>query len=203
MIVESLRPERYAEATGVLVRAFERDPMYQYVCWDPVRRLAQMTWMLDRNLRLIASFGASHITRGGEGVALWLPPEACGRIRPWDAVRAGWLAAPFRLGTRSSCRAWRVVADILRRQRVEITRPHWVLDILGVDPVHQGRGIAKALLQHVFACADRDGTPCHVLTHNPQNIAFYQRYEFSVVSRDMVCEGGPFVCSLRRDSLRF
>jgi GNAT superfamily N-acetyltransferase len=198
MVAEPLTPSYYAQAAAILSRAFEADPTWRYVFTSATRRLAQLECMCHVGLRLIAPLGASYITRQGEGVALWYPPDHEPKAGLIDLLRVGFAWMPFRLGIRSLRRGWRVYADILRREREEIAGPYWVLDTIGVDPPHQKRGVARALMRPVLERADRDRIPCYVITHNPINVPFYEHHGFRVIRRDTVFPGGPFVCSLRR-----
>ena len=215
--VEPLTPARHAEAAAILARAFHNDPLWSWVFPAGSRRPMQLTWAIAHAVRHVSVFETSYITSGGEGVALWYPPDSlstvchrltncehdklCGdrKTYTWRDTLLHLPAAVVRLGLPALWRLWRVHIDILRRQREEITEPQWELDVIGVDPAYQKRGIARALLRHVLDQADRQLTPCHVITHNPANVTFYAHHGFSVIREETVFEGGPFVCSLRRD----
>ncbi len=195
MTVQPLQPERYAEAAAVLVRAFEHDPIYGYILPDPQRRLTQMHWIIERAIRQLAPYGASYITENGEGAALWLPPKPRPRIPSFP-----WFSGLATLGLGASYRGLQVYIDMLRREHAETKSPHWVLEIIGVDPAHQGRGAATALLQPALDIAESDNVPCHVITHNPKSIPFYQSHGFQILSQGQVTKQKHFVCSLRRQS---
>ena len=198
LAVEPLEPARYAEIAAMLARAFDGDPMWQYLAPNPRRRPRQIAWLFEHTAPLMAPLGASFITRGGEGAAFWFPP---GRALEMDLVslfRSGFVLMPLAVGPVFTYRNARVYADTLRRERADITGPHWALDAIGVDPAHQRQGVADALLRHVLVQADRDRLPCHVVTHNQVNVPFYEHYGFRVAGRGEVFAGGPFVCSLRR-----
>jgi ribosomal protein S18 acetylase RimI-like enzyme len=154
--------------------------------------------MFDIGVRLIAPLGASYIGSGGEGAALWYRSDRCAKTSLGRMVWTGLRSGPFRAGVRSLYRGARLFFDAARRQREEVHEPHWVLDALGVDPAHQQRGVAGALLRRVLIHADADRLPCYVITHNPANVAFYEHFGFRAVRRGAAFAGGPFVCSLRR-----
>ena len=59
--------------------------------------------------------------------------------------------------------------------------PHWYLQLLGVDPVYQGKGYASILLRAMFARIDEERLPCYVETQNEKNVPIYQHYGFKVV----------------------
>ncbi len=198
--IEALKPERHTEAAATLVRAFEHDPIHRYILPDSERRIARLTWMMRQGIRDLAPRGAGWISGDGKGVALWLPPKPRPR-RLSDTMGAlNWLAGFAVMGLGASYRGLEVYRDVLRRERAEIKSPHWVLEVLGVDPAHQGCGAASALLQPIFEIADHDGTPCYLITHNPKNVPFYEGRGFQVLSQGEVTKQRLFVCSLRRPS---
>jgi ribosomal protein S18 acetylase RimI-like enzyme len=196
--VEPLGPARYAEAAAMLGRAFDTDPLWQYLFPDPTKRPDQIAWLFERTMRVIAPLGASYVTQGGEGAALWVPPGHGPEIDLWAGLRAGFAWTPFHIGFECLHRLWQVEMDILRRQRAEVREPDWILSAIGVDPAFRRQDVGSALLNHVLTRIDQGHGACHVITHNPANVPFYEHYGFCVVKRDAIFEGGPFVCSLRR-----
>lgn len=193
--VELLVPARYAEAGAVLARAFYSDPVWSYLCPDAWRRRTHLAWLFERWARVVAPLGAGYITRGGEGVAVWLPPEHGPDVGLWTLVRAGLVWAPLRFGLGWLRRSAAIAADLARRQRADLDEPHWILDVLGVDPDCQRSGVGSALLAPVLARADAEALPCYVITHNPANVAYYQRFGFELLH---VPDSHPRAISLRR-----
>lgn len=63
---------------------------------------------------------------------------------------------------------------------------HWYLQLLGVDPGHQGQGYATALVNPMLARFDREGLPCCLDTMNGDNVAFYERFGFRVAAKSLV-----------------
>lgn len=195
MSIEPLEPPRYAEAGAMLARAFESDPLWRYLFPDASNRSEELVWFFERWARVIAPLGAAYITQGGEGVAMWIPPDHGHNISLWRLLRAGLGRAPFRFGIRRLPRAWRVQADAKRLMRADLTEPHWILDILAVDPPHQRSGVGTALLRPILERADREHTPCYVLTHKPENVAYYERHGFRLLHAP---ESAHSAYSLRR-----
>jgi ribosomal protein S18 acetylase RimI-like enzyme len=62
-----------------------------------------------------------------------------------------------------------------------IPEPHWYLTVLGVDPDWQRQWIGEALMEPVFASADRDGLPCFLEAPTAENRRCYARRGFEVV----------------------
>jgi ribosomal protein S18 acetylase RimI-like enzyme len=63
----------------------------------------------------------------------------------------------------------------------DVPEPHWYIMILGVDPVHHGKGLGKALMEPVMKKAEANGQPVYLETAQPANVSFYQKLGFSVL----------------------
>ncbi len=61
-----------------------------------------------------------------------------------------------------------------------IRRPHYYLELLGVDEKFQGKGFASKLLKPVLAHADRSRRLCYLETQNEKNVILYQHFGFEV-----------------------
>jgi len=195
--VELLRPARYDEAGLSLSRAFFNDPMWGYMFPEPARRAEPMRWIFTRWVHALAPLETSFITEDGAGVALWMPP-GMPELSLWRQLRAGFWKGLFRLRLDEIRRGYPFEQDVVRRQRRELDVPHWILNTLGVAPARQRTGAGSALIRHMLARADAERVPAYLVTHNPPNVAYYQRFGFQVVGEDVVWPGGPFVCSMRR-----
>lgn len=86
-------------ATTTLARAFEDDPMFEWVFPDPETRLRRL-----RRLRRLNRVPLGYATRyglvttqtdGGRCVAIWVPPGKS--MKPVRMVRSGILAVGWRL----------------------------------------------------------------------------------------------------------
>jgi len=61
-----------------------------------------------------------------------------------------------------------------------IKRPHYYLELLGVDEKFQGMGFASKLLKPVLAHADQSRRYCYLETQNEKNVVLYQHFGFEV-----------------------
>ena len=122
------------------------------------------------------------------GIALWLPPgvkpdeERMGE-RIQASVDEGILEAVFSL--------------IEQMDVYHPKEPVWYLPVIGVDPIHQGKGIGSALLDQGLAACDEDGLPAYLESSNPRNISLYERHGFKVVAEIQSGDGPPIWPMLR------
>ncbi|MCX5770257.1 MAG: GNAT family N-acetyltransferase [Candidatus Hydrogenedentes bacterium] len=201
MEIVRLGPDRYGETARVLSRAFGDDPMWSFLEPDPSQRLRKSAWALDHWSRVLAPLGASWVAEDAGavvGAALWFPPGkfevSLGRM-----LRAGYFRMPVELGFRWMLRSWGIFREGVNHQ-VALMRqePHWVLDVLGVDPARQGSGVGGKLIKTGLALADAQGVASFVVTHKKANVGFYERFGFVLVDECRVSGGGPVAYSLRR-----
>jgi ribosomal protein S18 acetylase RimI-like enzyme len=196
--LERLDPGRYTQAAQVIGRAFARNPVFEYLFPDPAIRLRQVTWLFRAWVGCLAPLRCSAITADGQGVALWIPPTRVPHITLLEQLRSGLWRSPFKFGLGATWRAMRVDRDIQRRQRSDLRTAHWELEVLAVDPPAQRRGLGGALLTAGLQIADAQGIPCHLLTHRPDNVRYYQRFGFQIASEGPVVRHGLNAWSLIR-----
>ena len=72
--------------------------------------------------------------------------------------------------------------DNLHRKLVPY--PHWYLQVIGVDPAHQGQRLSSRLLRPMLERIDRERLPCALDTNTDKNVAIYRRFGFDVISEN-------------------
>lgn len=194
---EALRARDVGEAAEVLVASHADYPAFRAVFPDPARR--------ERALRPFFRGTIADAVRAGvvegervdgrlAGVAVWLPPGAAAldtrrKLAMFPALLRVMAAAP-----RSFGRFARFGANV---EKAHPDDAHWYLVVLGVRPEHHGRGIGRALLESGLRRADGD---VYLETSDPANVAFYERFGFTVVdpALHLVPDGPPHVAMRRR-----
>lgn len=179
-------------ATEVLARAFERDPKMDYFTSDTGDHRALTRQILRFELAYGILYGEVYAPSPAmEGVAVWLPSKKA-EISFWRAVRAGALSLRRHVGGDVMKRilAFSEYIDALHREH--LPDAHWYLFFIGVDPDHQGKGIASRLIRPMLARFDREGVSCYLVTQNEQNVPLYEHYGFGVISRSTIpgCDVG-------------
>lgn len=182
-----------------LAKAFFEDPLMPWLWPDPDLRRAMLPRFFRRAVRVFFADGLAYTTADGvRGAAVWSPPGEPPTGRLLRQVRSGILA----FGARQSAETIRrmIAAERVnhRHARAATREPHWVLQILGVDPASQGQGVAGALLRPVLDRADRERAPCWLGTLTETNVAIYRRFGFETIAEDRFGRGGPRFWSLRR-----
>jgi len=76
--------------------------------------------------------------------------------------------------------------------------PHYYLGAVGTRRDRQRQGLATAVLTPILERADRGGEPAFLETSAPDNVSFYERLGFVVVTETAVPDGGPYVWTMLR-----
>jgi GNAT superfamily N-acetyltransferase len=181
--------ERRSLAT-LLAATFEGYPLTEWVIGErpgPARRRERyFSILLDEGFRR----GRVLRDTDGHGAAVWFPPGSW-TIGVRDVLRTlpAWLRVT---GPRALCSRLRGLYALTQ------TRPQgdaWVLEVLGVHPSAQRRGIGSRLVVSGLQHARRDGVGAFLLTSSPDAVPFYTRLGFSVTA-ELAVPGVPPMWSL-------
>jgi ribosomal protein S18 acetylase RimI-like enzyme len=177
---------------GTLSRAFFDDPAYEWAIPHPARRRAILPGLFALFAAVLARHDEIYVSDHATGAALWVPPGHSA-MHQSDADEFGQrmddLVGVYRMRMDEISAA----VDPLH-PRV----PHYYLNFLAVDPVHQGQGIGSALIAPMLERCDREGVPAYLEASNFGNVRFYERHGF-VLARELVVPEGPTLYAMWRN----
>jgi GNAT superfamily N-acetyltransferase len=180
----------------VLARAFYDDPQVVWLLPEPNTRQARLRRVFATIMRTQAlRHRAVEVACAGDEIAgggIWLPP---GQWLP--AVPAQLLSLPaytYAFGRRF--RAAGALAQALAR--VHPGEPHWYLNTIGVDPGHQGRGVAGTLLRSRLRRCDQAGQPAYLESSKPANVPLYRHFGFGPAQTPPLPDGAPVITAMWR-----
>jgi GNAT superfamily N-acetyltransferase len=175
-------------AIATLVLAFDADPVARWAYPEPDQYLLHMP-------RMVRTLGASsfeartaHRSCGGAGIALWLPPGVAGDDVALEAV------------VRETIVDGKQVDAAALFERTEHYRPqvpHWYLSLIGVEPLHQNKGIGANLLGFGLRQCDQEHRPAYLWSSNPKNLSFYRSHGFEVMGTIQVETSPPIFPMVR------
>ena len=197
-----LDPTALDAAADVLVRSFADDPGLHFVLPEIADQERLGPTLARAVVRYALRCGAPLVTRGEvRGVALWFPPNA---QEPTDAdlAETGIAQVPELIGADAWRRFKRLLDHLDALHPRYAPEPHWFLAILGVDPAWQRRGIGEALMNPVFAAADRDGLCCYLEAPTAGNARYYERRGFRVVAETDIPDSDVHIWMMRREPAR-
>lgn len=173
----------------VITLAFSTDPMARWSFPDPATYLSVMPGIIRAFGGNGFAHGSVHLVEGGLAAAMWLPPG----VQP-DADQ---LAALTEQHTpREQIDDMMMVFEQMASYHPG--EPCWYLPLIGVDPIHQGRGHGSALLRYALERCDRDGLPAYLESSNPRNVALYERHGFESMGSIQAGSSPTVVPMLRR-----
>ena len=183
----------------VAVRGFYTDPFFEF--------LAPRARTRDRGLFFFFRTALRHLGPGGKvvtlrdadnrivGVAAWLAPG--GYPQP---LRTQIAAVPGSF--RALYRRPRALVDgtsyLNAVAKAHPKAPHWYLYLLVVDPEIQGHGGGTMLLNDQLSGIDSDGVGAYLETQKHDNVAFYRRFGFDLVTHLQPVISGPPIHTLWR-----
>jgi ribosomal protein S18 acetylase RimI-like enzyme len=161
-----------ARVIDALKLAFVADPATRWVWPDPQEFLSHFS-------SFAKAFGgkafvnkSAHYVGDYSGAALWLPPDVHPDVDQLISL----------LQRTGSDEAKKDGPEIFEKMSgYHPNEPHWYLPLLGVDPIHHGKGLGSALLQHVLVMCDQDNKYAYLESSNPRNIPLYKRHGFEML----------------------
>ncbi len=187
-----------AAVSAALTRAFEGEPVTEWMLPQRTRRRSRRELMFALDLRIFVLPHGGLVTtadddhRGLVGACLTLPP---GR---WEMPTAvdGRTAARF---------FWAYglkLTRVIRMQRAmaerHITEPHYYVRWVGVRPGLRGRGLGSALMRPALDRCDAEGLPAYIEASSEGSAALYERLGFVHQGVLQLPDGGPPVWPMRR-----
>lgn len=177
----AVRPARAADARELaraLSRAFYADPQCMWLLPDDTSRewRARGSFMTILRSRALKHGGVEVATDGETivGGAIWLPP---GHWLPTGREQVRSLPGYARALGRRFGAANDLVGYMAKHHPRE---HHWYLEAIGVDPGHQGQGVASVLLRSRLARCDEAGMPAYLESSKPENVPLYEHFGFEV-----------------------
>lgn len=177
-----IQPNDLPKASALLGRAFRDYPLFEHVLPEAASRREQLKYLCQFLLRLGMRKGLVIAPSDAlEGVSIWLPSDRM-PTSPVDALRAGLLNLFFHVDTKAIGR-FIEIGNIKGEKRADVIGgPYWLCDMIGVDPLLQGHGVGRRMVEAQLNDLDKAKLPCCLETSETKNIAYYRKYGFALVN---------------------
>lgn len=166
-----------------LARAFFDDPVFRWAYPDDDRRRAVLPGVFEVFAEALGRHDETHVA-GRAGVAIWAPP---GRA-PVDPEHADAFERRLELAAGTDGERFFEVATLVDEHHP--AGSFYFLQLLGVEPRRQGRGVGSALLADMLERCDREGARAYLDATSPSNRRLYERHGFRA-SGEYAPAGGP------------
>ena len=193
-----LTASQVEQAAELLARVFQHDPMMKYFVANDARLLDKPLRFYQATVRLGLLYGEVYTTHSLEGLAVWLSPGNTD-VTLQQMLRSGMLLGTLSMGLKSLSRFITSYNTVDKLTTQSISRPHWLLMFLGVEPSQQGQGLGGELIKPILTRADSSRVPCYLESTNERNLTFYKRHGFEIVGQVQIHGGGPQVWAMLRE----
>lgn len=171
-------------AADAVARGFQDNEIWAWLIPDDrVRSRVEKRsyrWMIRE---IFMSRRSAWMTGTGTGASLWFPPGTKD-LSFREKLAEGLPFLPE--GLPSVGKASRL-NDIVKANWPE--EPHWYLSVLSVEPASQGLGHGSALIAPGLERADNEGVGVWLETQTEDNLPFYARFGFELVTEAEVDPG--------------
>ena len=175
-VTETLTPVSSLEvpaAALTLARAFHDDPIFALLFGGTIpepraRRFFQI--MATVQLRHDLVFR----TPAMEAVSIWAPPGEWKLPNSQIAKHSIGLLRVF------GRRLIPNLGILGRLEKAHPTEPHYYLEFIGTDPMHQGKGMGTQLMQPMIERCDSEGVGAYLESSKESNVGYYARFGFEV-----------------------
>lgn len=177
-----------ARGAELLVDAFWNDPLNLYFIPEGENRRKLFTDYLQFRLRFAIRYGEVYSTSPDfEGIAAWFPP-GMSNMTYFRMMRVGGLKLVRLLGTDTISRMNRIASHVAGLRKQYLPEPHWHLFPIAVDPKHQGKGYASALMRPMLDRIQSEGLPCFLETLDEKLVSLYEHFGFEVIYKESIPE---------------
>jgi ribosomal protein S18 acetylase RimI-like enzyme len=171
-IVKTAIESDEASVIDALKLAFVADPATRWVWPDPQKYLSHFSSFARAFGGKAFAYESAHYVGNYSGAALWLPPNVHPDVDQLISL----------LQSTGSDEAKKDGPEVFEKMSsYHPNEPHWYLPLLGVDPLHHGKGLGSALMQHAIVTCDLDNKFAYLESSNPKNIPFYERHGFELL----------------------
>ncbi|MGB3409969.1 MAG: GNAT family N-acetyltransferase [Microthrixaceae bacterium] len=188
------RPDEWRRIGKMLADAFQDDPVWLWVAPNEARRLKYLEAMFSEVIRSRVIDGLSYTTDTYEGAAIWAEPgkwkmTAKENLRSLVPSVQTIGIGPLRRGLKAL-----TVIDKLHPKE-----PHWYLEFLAARVDQRGKGFGSAVLRPMLERCDFEVMPAYLESSKKENIPFYERWGFEVMSEFKLGDDGPSMWNMWRD----
>ncbi|MFW9828010.1 MAG: GNAT family N-acetyltransferase [Candidatus Thorarchaeota archaeon] len=181
----TLSKKNLKPASIMLSRAFQNDPLIRWQIPEINKRLMKIQNYWEFYLRIGLKYGKVYATsKDLEGIAIWRPPST--NISYWNYLTNGIIKFLFKFGIKNTKKITFVQAVKDSIRNIFMKGSYWYLQLIAVDPIHQGKGFASTLLKPMLNRIDKKNLPIWLETNLKKNVTFFDHFDFSTLEEIII-----------------
>ncbi len=179
MIIQKLEKNQIKDAAEIFAKAMMNDELHVFFFPDQASRFEKLVYLYEFKLEL--QYRKCIVTsRKLEGLAIWEKPgqqhSGLSLSEMFNGLKLIWQCGIVSLIKMIKYQTW---ASKTRDKL--INQPYWYLDVVIVNPEHQGKGFASQLIKPILLEAEKNHQEVYLETQNKNNILIYDKYGFSLI----------------------
>ncbi|MBY8978882.1 MAG: GNAT family N-acetyltransferase [Candidatus Lokiarchaeota archaeon] len=188
-------------ASNILSKAFQHDPIFNYIILDTNQRLKTLNLYFQHVIKYGLCYGEVYSSPNFEGISVWLPPKNSSHTR-WKAIKTGALALPVKVKWKYLTLQNKIYKFTNNLHKKFAPYPHWYLSLIGVGPNHQGIGFGQQLLSTTINKIDLESKPIYLETNKEKNVELFKQFGFCILQKVILPGTKIFHWSLLRNPIK-
>jgi GNAT superfamily N-acetyltransferase len=178
-------PEDLPLVAKLAGRAYLNDPGTLYYFHDESTRLSLLTRFFENVLWINLTKNEENWVAKIEDkivgfICVSLPSDAGDSV--WWMIRSGALKTMYKAGWKSTMRL-NTGGEVSSALLSEVPKGLFTLEYIGVDPEYHKQGIAALMINTMLEKADKNKWGTVLLTQNPKNVQYYERFGFKLLDQ--------------------
>jgi ribosomal protein S18 acetylase RimI-like enzyme len=184
MDIQKLEKSQIKQAALVFAKAMMNDDVHLSFFPNQETRLRKLTCLYEYKLEL--EYKSCYTTsRNIEGLAIWeAPGEQHTGLNLLEIISG--IKLIWQCGIRALFRMIRYQNWASKTRDRIATQPYWYLNVIAVDPEHQGKGFASKLIKPIIKEAVENKHMIYLETQNKNNVKIYEKYGFRLVDEILI-----------------
>jgi GNAT superfamily N-acetyltransferase len=181
-----LRVRDVKKASEVFVRAFHSDVLLEFLFPNEETREKYILEYFRTRIKFGILYGEVYASSPQiEGLAVWYHSENY-IITNWKMLRAGGMRLFIKVEKEAIARAMDLghFTNELRGKHIDV--PYWYLAPVGIDPIHQGKGLCSKLVKSMLARCDKEKISTALETQLEKNVEIYKRYGYKIIAETKI-----------------
>jgi ribosomal protein S18 acetylase RimI-like enzyme len=192
----SLQISDLQRASELLGKSFNNYPIFEYILPDAADRKRKLKYFC-RFLINLGMIKGEVIAPSNkiEGVSIWIH-STNSNTSGTDAIMAGFIKLVLQVNPPSVLR-FMEMGNIKGKMRIQIVEgSYYYCDMIGVDPLLQGHGFGRRMIEAKLREFDKENVPCYLETSKVENVGYYEKFGFRIKQKYRIADVDVF-CLLR------